>query len=108
MNKDEKQEEEEKPKQIKGAELTGERLVRICRPNKKHYDYEWHDGENVDILPFKAEGYCSEGGLYFTTLKYLLHYVEASDYLGDFWVVTPPPPLNTPSVKFVGGSGWPS
>ena len=78
---------EKNPKLIKGAELKGKELVRICNPNKIHYNYEWHDGENVDILPFNAEGECLPGGLYFTTLEHLLYYNNCTTYLGDHWFV---------------------
>lgn len=85
-----KMEEENKqePKLIKGVELKGIELVRFCYPNKTHNNYEWHDGENVDILPFEANGKCQKGGLYFTTLNQLLYYLAAGEYLGDYWVVT--------------------
>lgn len=88
MNKDQELEKEQEPKLIKGIELKETKLVRICKPDKKHYDYVWHDGENIDILPFKAKGSCLEGGLYFTTTAYLLNSVNYSRYLGDHWFVT--------------------
>ena len=81
------QEEENEPKLIKGVLLKGKELVRICNPDKIHYKYEWHDGENIDILPFKAEGECSEGGLYFTTLEHLLYFNDYMRYLGNHWFV---------------------
>ena len=88
MNKKKAEKKEQKPKLIKGVLLKGNELVRICNPDKKHYNYEWHDGENIDILPFISEGSCSEGGLYFTTLEHLLYFNSFSNYLGDHWFVT--------------------
>ena len=74
-------------KLIKGLKLKGVELVRICNPDKKHYNYEWHDGENIDILPFQAKGECLPGGLYFTTLENLLCFADYYNYLGDHWFV---------------------
>ena len=74
-------------KLIKGAELKDKELVRICKPDKKHYGYEWHDGENIDILPFQAKGECLPGGLYFTTLEHLFCFNGLSNYLDDHWFV---------------------
>ena len=37
----------------------------------KHLD---NTGLNIDCIQFNPTGECKEGGLYFTQLKYLVHY----------------------------------
>ena len=71
---------------IKGKDLNGTPLVRIIRPDKVHNRYEWHEGVNVDPLPFRPDGNCNSGGLYFTTPEWVLKYKSQTDKFADHYI----------------------
>lgn len=71
---------------LKGSQLVKNQFWRICKPDKIHNGYEWHEGVNIDTLPFNPEGSCQPGGLYFTTYKNLLYYVDDKYPLMDYWI----------------------
>ena len=60
---------------VHGRDLPKE-LYKILKPNMKHFGHQWHEGENVDVLPWRPSGSCSEGGLYFTTIDHLITYAS--------------------------------
>ena len=55
---------------IKGKDLKNTKLVKILNRTFVHKKFKYVENEyNVDILPFKPHGQCSDGGLYFCELK---------------------------------------
>src|SRR6185312_2533759 len=45
-------------------------LIKFMHDDDKHYDMEYKDGWNEDVLLFNPTGSCSEGGIYFTLLSH--------------------------------------
>ena len=66
--------------------MNGTPLVRIIHPGKTHNRYEWHEGVNVDPLPFNPNGDCNPGGLYYTTPEWVLKYRHKSKELDDHYI----------------------
>ena len=66
--------------------MNGTPLVRIIHPGKTHNRYEWHEGVNVDPLPFRPSGDCNSGGLYFTTPEWVLNYKDRNNSLNDHYI----------------------
>ena len=52
-------------------EINSEIYFKITSRKENQRGYQYQDGFNTDIYPFKPEGCCSGGGLYFTTLEKL-------------------------------------
>ena len=50
-------------------------LLKFMNDNDKHYDLQYKDGINHDILPFNSSGTCSKGGIYITTVEYWSSYI---------------------------------
>ena len=71
---------------VKGSQLKNQKLCRIIMPSKIHNDYEWHEGVNVDPLPFNPSGACQHGGLYFTTPEWVLKFRHRSEELDDHYI----------------------
>jgi|SRR6185437_12849270 len=41
-------------------------FIKLTNKSEIHNDYEFHDGLNIDIVPFNPTGECKRGGIYFT------------------------------------------
>src|SRR5690606_15435992 len=72
-------------KTISGRELKeilrGIPLLKFMNDNDQHYGMTYHDGLNVDVLPFNPNDECSQGGLYVTSLcNYINYYNEYGCY----------------------------
>lgn len=59
------------------------KLYKITNTNETHHGYQYHDGLNVDTLPFSATGECSSGGLYFADEKNIGHFVDLGCYIRE-------------------------
>jgi hypothetical protein len=46
-------------------------FYKLLSDDLRHYDFTYHEGLNVDTLPFDPSGSCRPGGLYYTTLEHL-------------------------------------
>lgn len=66
--------------------MKNQKIWKILNPTLKHHGYVWHGGKNVDPLPFKARGWCLDGGLYFTTFDQLLKYRDVKYKLQDHYI----------------------
>ena len=60
---------------VHGRDLPKE-LYKILKPNMKHFNYQWREGVNIDVLPWNPSGSCEPGGLYFTTIDQLHNYAQ--------------------------------
>jgi hypothetical protein len=47
------------------------RFCKLLAANMCHYRFTYHEGLNVDHVPFNPVGECLPGGLYFTTFEHL-------------------------------------
>lgn len=56
------------------GESTKTKFYKITNRTEQHHGMKYQDGLNVDVLPFNPRGSCSAGGIYFTTLKHILHF----------------------------------
>jgi len=59
---------------------------KILRENLKHYDMQYKEGLNVDVLPFNPKPECGEGGLYFTDEQYILDFVDYGSKIAEVTV----------------------
>ena len=58
---------------IKGRDLKGIELWRTCYSHLKHRSHTWKRNQvNIDPLPFNPSGIGEGGGLYFSTLNYVM------------------------------------
>jgi hypothetical protein len=48
-----------------------QQYYKLLTVNRRHKDFTYQEGLNVDPVPFNPSGSCQPGGLYFTTLKHL-------------------------------------
>jgi hypothetical protein len=46
-------------------------FYKLLAADLRHYDFIYHEGLNVDTMPFDPSGNCEPGGLYFTTFEYI-------------------------------------
>lgn len=52
------------------------KLYKALSHDWTQYGFRWKLGKNVDPLPWRPEGFCSHGGLYFTTYENLHLYAQ--------------------------------
>jgi len=41
------------------------KYYKLLNKTENHYDFQYHDGLNVDTNKFNPTGTCTKGGLYF-------------------------------------------
>lgn len=56
-------------------------FYKFLNRDKRHYDFDYKLGLNIDTKEFNASGSCKEGGLYFTTNKDILTFTEFGCHL---------------------------
>ena len=67
------------------------KYVKLTNKECCHNGFQFHEGLNIDILPFTPYGYCEPGGIYFTTPDNIwiwLHYNDQTIFY--IWDVTLP------------------
>jgi hypothetical protein len=74
---------------------------KITNEAENHHGLQYHDGLVEDNLPFKREGSCVPGGIYFADLEYIPYYFEYGVYIRE---VTIPP--DAEFVKDPSGSKY--
>jgi hypothetical protein len=74
------------PRLIKGIELKNNKLCRIMSDDMKHFNYQYHEGENIDTSPFYPNGFCDKGGLYFTNEEIIFKYLGHGSKIADIHV----------------------
>ena len=50
---------------INPSSLFNTRLYKFTNKDEYHHGLPYHDGVNIDIVPFNPSGECSSGGMYF-------------------------------------------
>lgn len=61
-----------------------ERCYKLTCESENHFDLQYHDGLNEDVLPFNPDGSCQPGGLYFFTESQL---VNLYDYVNNVFYI---------------------
>ena len=56
-------------------------FYKFLNRDKRHYEFDYTLGLNIDTKEFNASGTCEEGGLYFTTNKDILRFTEFGCHL---------------------------
>lgn len=80
------------------------RYFKITNEAENHHGFQYKDGLNVLLQPFRQEGSCVPGGLYFTTIDFI-H--EFYNYGVNLRIVELP--TSDPEFKMVGdpeGNKW--
>jgi hypothetical protein len=75
--------------------------LKITNAEENHYGLQYHDGLNVDPVPFDKEGSCCPGGIYFTTPEYICNFLQMGCYIREVMV-----PEDAEMVKDPGGNKW--
>jgi len=50
------------------------RYYKFTNEQEIHFGLQYHDGLNIDILPFNPSGDCRSGGIYFTNTQNILSF----------------------------------
>lgn len=58
------------------------KYYKITNEEECHYGMQYHDGLNVDILPFNPSGDCETGGLYFAS-EDILHFLDYGPWIRE-------------------------
>lgn len=77
---------------------------KVTNQDECHLGFQYHDGLNVDTLPFEPEGSCVPGGLYFTDSEHLSKY-----YRFGRWIRLVTLPRDEPGFQVVrdpSGTKW--
>jgi hypothetical protein len=75
--------------------------LKITNSSEKHFGLQYHDGLNIDPLPFAKEGSCVPGGIYFTTPEYIYDFLEGGTYVREVTI-----PEDAEMVKDPAGEKW--
>ena len=78
-------------------------FFRCTRETELHNGYQWVDGLNTDHLPFSTSVECGPGGLYFTDIQNLHHFIG-----GTYWVREVTPLLGKGQFARVHSEKWKS
>ena len=57
--------------------------LKITNEKENHHGLQYHDGLNIDFIPFEREGSCCPGGIYFTTPEYICGFVNIGVYVRE-------------------------
>jgi len=61
---------------------------KITNQDENHHGFQYKNGMNILIEPFVDEGSCIPGGLYFTGIENILHFVRYGVYLREVTLPT--------------------
>ena len=84
-------------------EINSEIYFKITGRKENQRGYQYQDGFNTDIYPFKPEGCCSGGGLYFTTLEKLHMFQNFGVNIRPIIVPSGVPIYNEVCMRTTGG-----
>src|SRR5579872_4135573 len=59
-------------------------FIKLTNANENHNNFQFHDGLNIDTIPFNPKGSCSEGGIYFTTEEDSWEWVRYDDKMNIY------------------------
>jgi hypothetical protein len=57
--------------------------LKITNAAENHHGLQYHDGLNIDPVPFAREGTCCRGGIYFTTPEYICKFLYVGIYVRE-------------------------
>jgi len=61
-------------------------FIKIFNRDDCHHGFQFHDGLNVDTVPFNPNGTCQPGGLYFTTKKHVCEFLDFGSFVREVTV----------------------
>ena len=59
------------------------KYFKITNATENHNGFQYHDGLNILTEPFVENGSCVAGGLYFTDVEHIFHFVSYGVYLRE-------------------------
>ena len=65
--------------------MSTNKYYKIFNAEEKHHGFQYHDGLNVDTIPFNSnpKSSCCKGGLYFTTIEHICNFSDYGCYLRE-------------------------
>jgi hypothetical protein len=75
--------------------------LKITNVMESHHGLQYHDGLNIDIVPFARDGSCCAGGIYFTTPEYIGSFIHMG-----IWVREVTIPSDADMVMDPGEDKW--
>jgi hypothetical protein len=75
--------------------------LKITNFKECHHGLQYHDGLNIDPLPFAKKGSCVPGGIYFTTPEYICFFIEMGPYVREVTI-----PEDAEMVRDPDGNKW--
>jgi hypothetical protein len=75
--------------------------LKITNAAEDHHGLKYHDGLNIDRVPFAREGSCCRGGIYFTTPEYICGFISIGIYVREVTV-----PEDAEMVQDPQGDKW--
>ncbi len=57
--------------------------LKITNTKENHHGLQYHDGLNIDTVPFAKEGSCVPGGIYFTTPEHICGFLDHGIYIRE-------------------------
>ena len=77
------------------------KYYKIFREDDTHHGFRYVDGLNRDIVPFRKEGSCVSGGLYYSNAKNIVKFFDYGSYIREVEV-----PIGSQSVIDPSGNKW--
>ncbi len=75
--------------------------LKITNAEENHHSLQYHDGLNIDPVPFAKEGSCCAGGIYFTTPEYICNFLHIGRYVREVTI-----PEDAEMVQDPEGDKW--
>jgi hypothetical protein len=75
--------------------------LKLTNTTETHFGLQYHDGLNIDPLPFAKEGSCCPGGIYFTTLEWVHRFIRGKEYIREVTI-----PEDAEMVEDPSGGKW--
>ncbi len=74
---------------------------KITNQTENHHGIQYHDGLIIDHIPFRKEGSCCPGGIYFTTPEYICEFLYIGYYIREVTI-----PEDAEMVQDPEGDKW--
>jgi hypothetical protein len=75
--------------------------LKITNAEENHHGLKYHDGLNIDPVPFSKDGSCVPGGIYFTTPEYIFDFLDMGVYVREVTI-----PEDAEMVRDPDGNKW--
>jgi hypothetical protein len=89
------------PKYIKLFIIETKMYLKITNKNENHNGLQYHTGLVADIIPFKKEGSCVAGGIYYTTPEFICNFLNYGPWLREVTI-----PEDAEFVQDPSGDKW--